>query len=287
MSRIRNVCFTCNNYTEDRYCELLNLDIWKYIVIGKEVGDSGTPHLQGYGTLKKQTTYSKIQTLLKGCHVEGRKGTHKQAAQYCKKDGLFEEAGEAPAPGTRNDLEVFKATVKSGITDLKRLREDYSDIFAKYPRFCLDYVGDNLQREKPEAHPLREWQADLFKELKLPPDDRSIHFFVDKEGNSGKTWFAKYYLYLFPQSFYLRPTKHADMAFAIPEDTRVLFLDCTRQQVEHLPYTFLEACKDGLVFSSKYESRMKVFKNMHIVVFMNQDPDMEKLSADRYIVTEL
>ena len=35
-------CFTCNNYTEEEYGALLNMEC-QYVVIGKEIGESGTP----------------------------------------------------------------------------------------------------------------------------------------------------------------------------------------------------------------------------------------------------
>jgi hypothetical protein len=34
--------------------------------------------------------------------------------------------------------------------------------------------------------------------------------------------------------------------------------------------------------SPKYESCMKEYPNMHVVVLMNEDPDMNALSSDRY-----
>ena len=62
----------------------------------------------------------------------------------------------------------------------------------------------------------------------------------------------------------------------------VLF-DCPRsKQGEYIQYDFLEEVKNGYVFSGKYEPRIKRFKVPHVVVAMNEYPDMEKLSADRY-----
>ena len=42
--------------------------------------------------------------------------------------------------------------------------------------------------------------------------------------------------------------------------------------------------KNGYVFCSKYESRVKQLSPCHVVVFMNEDPDMNKLSKDRYVI---
>ena len=46
------------------------------------------------------------------------------------------------------------------------------------------------------------------------------------------------------------------------------------------PYVFLESVKNDTLLSSKYAS--KHFDPPHVVVFMNQDPMLDKLSNDRY-----
>ena len=49
-----------------------------------------------------------------------------------------------------------------------------------------------------------------------------------------------------------------------------------------MPYTFMEELKDGYVSCSKYESCIKKYEKVHVVVLMNQEPDMSALSEDRY-----
>lgn len=50
----RNYCWTLNNYTEEELFELKTLIEWqdtnkvRYICFGEEIGEEGTPHLQGY-----------------------------------------------------------------------------------------------------------------------------------------------------------------------------------------------------------------------------------------------
>ena len=46
-NRTRNYCYTLNNYTNEEYDTILKLKC-KYNIIGKEVGENGTPHLQGF-----------------------------------------------------------------------------------------------------------------------------------------------------------------------------------------------------------------------------------------------
>jgi hypothetical protein len=43
--RVRCWAGTLNNWTQHEYDKLLNIDC-KYMCIGKEVGEMGTPHLQ-------------------------------------------------------------------------------------------------------------------------------------------------------------------------------------------------------------------------------------------------
>jgi len=59
-------------------------------------------------------------------------------------------------------------------------------------------------------------------------------------------------------------------------------VDVPRSKGEHLQYSFLECVKDGLLFSTKYESVMKQFDPPHVFVFMNEEPDQKALSEDRY-----
>lgn len=92
-------CFTLNNWTEEQRKAILGLfpHQCKYIVVGKEVGAAGNPHLQGYINLTKKTTLAGIKKLIPfNPHFEIKQGSPKQAADYCKKDGDFEEHGELP-----------------------------------------------------------------------------------------------------------------------------------------------------------------------------------------------
>jgi len=281
--------FVINNYDETEL-ESLRANLQKearYAIFGKEVGKAGTPHIQGYASFRNACRFKRAKLLLgERAHLKVAKGNEEENFVYCSKQNDFEEIGSRSDPGKRNDLELFKEAVKNGDLDPKSLREKHSCVFARCPRFCIDYMNDHTAVLKPECHPLRDWQTALYNQLKFKPDDRKITFVVDEEGNEGKTWFCKYYCYLHSDAMYLRPTKHADMAFALQQNLRVLFLDCTRQQIDHLPYSFLESVKDGLVFSPKYESRMKMFSPVHVVVMMNQEPNYGFLSPDRYDIVK-
>lgn len=278
-------CFTLNNYSSENEETLRKLsDQVEYLVWGREVGDSGTPHLQGYVILKQRKRMQQVKTLItSNPHVEKKKGTPRQASDYCKKDGDFEEYGTiAGSNGNTCILEAFKDAVKGGELDKAVLREEHSKCFARYSRFCLEYISQHTPVPEVPDHVLKNWQGKLSDYLAKEPNDRTITFVVDETGGSGKTWFATKFCQNNKNAQYMMSGKMADMAYAINTTTTHLFVNCTRQQVEFLNYSFLEACKDGIVFSSKYESGTKYLSKMHVVVMMNQHPDMSMLSADRY-----
>jgi len=88
-------CFTINNYKHG-FDALNSVKAWTYLVAGKEVGDSGTPHLQCFVVYNVRTRFSTVKLQLPSAHIEKMMGTPEQAADYCKKDGDFEEFGELP-----------------------------------------------------------------------------------------------------------------------------------------------------------------------------------------------
>jgi hypothetical protein len=283
-------CFTLNNYTEQDVERLKSPggDV-VYLVAGREVGESGTPHLQGFVKFKSRKRLSQVKAIIGStAHVECSRN-QPASIEYCKKDQNFFEFGIFQGKaGRRTDLDDFKDAVKSGVLDLRQIREEHSDVFARYPRFCLEYIDDHRPQREQTLHALYPWQATLSEALKRVADDRTITFVVDITGNSGKTWFAHYFCSLHEHCQVLIPGRKADMAMTLDVDVRVLFMDAPRSKNgEFIQYDFLEEVKNGYVFSSKYESRNKRLGKVHVVVLMNEQPDMTKLSADRYNIINL
>jgi len=288
--RCRHWCFTLNNYTDEEVERLSTLETehpdFLYLVYGKETGENETPHLQGHISFKKAIRFAQVKALIsQRCHLEGARDVPK-SIDYCKKDGDFTEFGTAPTSnsGARSDLDDFKSDVKDGVLDLATIRETHSLIYAKYPRFVVEYLNDHWPKKVHPTHPLRPWQQDLWEVLEEDPNDsRTIHFVVDQVGNQGKTWFCYHYQSNHENTQILVPGPKKDMAFILDRAAKVIFLDAPRsKQGEYLQYDFLEELKNGSVFSSKYESQMKHLQEIHLVVMMNEMPDLTKLSQDRY-----
>lgn len=91
----KNWCFTLNNYTDDDVIMFNNLEC-SYIVYGKEMGESGTSHLQGFIIFNANRRLSSCKKIHDRVHWEIARGTSLQASDYCKKDKEFIERGDLP-----------------------------------------------------------------------------------------------------------------------------------------------------------------------------------------------
>ena len=277
-------CYTLNNYTEPDETILQAIEC-TYHVYGKECGSKGTPHLQGFITFKTNKRFSAMKKLHPQCHWEITKFTSIQASEYCKKEYKAFERGEPPKSGSRSDLAEIYGKIKEGISD-RELAEKYPSQFSRYFKAFAKYRS-TLPVEYPSVeklYPLFPWQQELNTLLSRRPSLREIVFVVDENGNNGKTWFSLYYSQLNPGLVQImKPGKKADMAYELRVDIKALFMDCPRSRSDVLDYEFLESLKDQIVFSPKYESMTKILKEpIHVIVFMNEWPDTEKLTEDRY-----
>ena len=73
----------------------------KYLISGDEVGECGTPHIQGFVVFTRAWRFARVKEALGDrAHIEVARGTSVEASEYCKKEGKFAEYGVCP-PDTR------------------------------------------------------------------------------------------------------------------------------------------------------------------------------------------
>lgn len=93
-------CGTLNNYTPDDIDEAYAMQMsgdFRYGVIGKEVGEAGTEHLQVFLYLSNAVRMSHMTSFFSGrAHWELKRGTVDEAADYCMKEGDYFEFGNRP-----------------------------------------------------------------------------------------------------------------------------------------------------------------------------------------------
>lgn len=142
-TRARMWFYTLNNYTEEDYERHQQLEC-KWHVCGKEVGESGTPHLQGTIAYKNAKSFQSMKKLLPRAFIAVAKGNSLQCYEYCIKDGDFFEIGTRPKTSKekgkgekRRWQEAFNACKEGRFDDVdadirfryyntcKRIRKDF------------------------------------------------------------------------------------------------------------------------------------------------------------------
>jgi len=156
-------CFTINN-PRSNYKDLNGIKNWEYMVVGNEVGENGTKHLQGFLAYKTRTKFSTIKNQIPMAHIEKMLGTPQQASDYCKKEGNFEEYGVIPdyqggSTGGQKKAENYRKVIKQcEENDLEAVKGDnpalYFLHYSTVKRIAMDAPQANI---KPLDKLENEW----------------------------------------------------------------------------------------------------------------------------------
>lgn len=299
LSRGKHFVFTHNNYTpadETRYREFGNSNDCVYLVYGREIAPTtNTPHLQGYVVFGSRQRIRGVRNRFPGAHIELARGNPEQCKNYSTKDGDFEEFGDFTSitfQGKRNDIEQFKdwLTEQTEYPTDAHIAINFSTLYVKYAKRLLELRDFIFPNPILETAPYRfGWQANLAATLENEPvNDRSIKFYVDPVGGSGKTWFIRKYLSENEDAQFFSVGKRDDIAYAVDVTKRVFLFNIPRDNMRYLQYGILESIKDRLIFSPKYMSITKrLLHKPHVIVFCNEEPDVTQLSADRIVIQRL
>lgn len=142
-----NWVFTLNNYTEE---EVNAIDgsadspesPFKYLIYGRELGESGTPHLQGYFQLCRKRRLGGVKKLpgLARAHFEPARGDVQSNRNYCSKEGNYREFGRAVSPRERTDLSEVKDLLDAG-GDIRAVAREHFETFIRYDRALEKYAS--------------------------------------------------------------------------------------------------------------------------------------------------
>jgi len=150
MAQGKNWCFTINNYS-DRDIEIIANWDSKYTIYGKETGEEGTPHLQGFTVRSSNMRLNGAKKLHGKAHWELAKGNCEQNIAYCSKQGDVTEHGERPMSNKRKGevekerWENAKKMAKSGNID-----DIDADIYLRFYRTLKEIKKDNMVKPKDE-----------------------------------------------------------------------------------------------------------------------------------------
>lgn len=138
---------------------------------------------------------------------------------------------------------------------------------------------------------LYDWQSEIVNIVKQEPDDRTIVWRWDEDGNTGKTSFCKYLCAKF--GAIMLGGKASDMMNCIVDYMKnnngctpeIILINLPRSyNSDYLSYPGLESIKDMCFYSGKYEGGQVVGNSPHLIIFSNEEPIYKKLSEDRWDV---
>ncbi len=248
-------CMTLNNYTDENIQWLVPLfqEYCKKYILAKEIGECGTPHLQGFFEFKIKR----------------------------RPKSVFERV--VPCPTKRGD-NIRPHFEKARACDLDQV------IYCSKEGSVIEKVGlPNIPRPLKVINPDRAFQQEILEIIKGSACDRKIFWYFG-DGNIGKTQFCKYLSY--KHDAICLSGKGADVRNGVVEykknhgDTPelVLFPIPRSYNTEYLSYEALENIKDMYFYSGKYEGGMINGNPPHLIVFANEPPDINKMSRDRWCI---
>lgn len=150
--------WTLNNYTDEEVA-LIKAMPCRYMSVGYEVGEGGTPHLQG------MTTFSSPKTLTAAIACFPRRVSNVQAIiklheaiEYTQKEGNFFEEGSRPATQQSKGIaekerwEAARTLAKAG-----RIEELDPDIYFRFYRTAKEIAKDHMVRPASIPELDNEW----------------------------------------------------------------------------------------------------------------------------------
>lgn len=252
--KYRRWTITINNYQSDDRKEIIKIIGTKtQYILAHETGEKGTPHIQGYIEFKNPRTFSGMQKLFPRAHIEVAKGNKKDNFKYCSKDGDYL---------TNINLETFKQRVINSI--LKK----YENITWKpWQTKVLNLIAENGE------------------------DTRTINWFWEQKGNTGKSFICKYiackYDVVICEGKKNDIFNQVNIMLEAEKLPKVVILDIPRTNINYINYGAIEQLKNGLLYSGKYEGGVCIFPSPIVIAFANEAPDRRALSEDRWNIIEI
>nr|QKV51184.1 putative replication associated protein [Crucivirus sp.] len=305
--KARNWVFTINNY-DDEVITLVKTweqaKDFKCLMFGKEIAPTtGTPHLQGFICFETIKSGKQIAALRANNYWAPMRMKVENNAIYCSKDntdvtvlgtipmsqaakGKCGVLGKEHGKKAANAWEELVKDVEEGMTK-KEIERKYAKLVGQYGK-GVDRLFESF-KPKGDFDLLKiygsylPWQEVLLSEVAKGPDKRTIHWFWEHKGNAGKSDMCKHLAFQHGFQPLMNGTTK-DLACAWKCGS-VCFDYARDTECKELNYSVLEAIKNKYLFSSKYDSQTKQsesFKDVFVVCFANEPPDVRKLSADRW-----
>lgn len=141
----KNWVLTINNYTpDDLLCFTKDALVFKYWAYSLEVGEEGTPHVQGFVCLRKKSRRAAVSRLFPRARLAIMAGNILQNEIYCSKEASLISFGTPPqSPGRAEKIrwEECRELMKAG-----RLDELPPDVFVRYYGTAKAIAKDHMTK---------------------------------------------------------------------------------------------------------------------------------------------
>lgn len=151
----RHWCWTLNNWTQEEHDQLMLAGAQKqtlgirYLIFGREIGQQGTPHLQGYimmtSPVRWTTLNNRLHITTGRIHWERMMGTPQQAADYCKKDGDYTEFGTLPAGNNTNQYTIIAQRIGDGAST-QEIRDEFPGTWLRFHTAIDRWINEGRQQ---------------------------------------------------------------------------------------------------------------------------------------------
>jgi len=191
---------------------------------------------------------------------------------------------ERDGAGARTDMEEIREILREHGPEegVRLVAEKFPGQFIRYANGITQLAQAVVPRVRErEDFVFRPWQAALVKILRGKAHPRHIFWVEDPRGGMGKSRLTTYLCR--EMNAVELDGRQMDAAFSYTGQNIVLFDLARAVDATTLKDLFIvgEKLKNGQIYSSKYQSRLKVFEVPHVVYFSNSPPPLGVWSADR------
>lgn len=261
----------------------------KYCILGTEICPKTKKlHLQGYVETWKKIRPTGLKKIYNDntMHIEFAQASKEDNINYCKKDGNFIIFNDV-----KNIMEQLEELIMNDIDDYKLMKcypELYKDHYELYKRMKDTII--NKQNEIKFNEYWKDFKLNIVQqsiyntvmEIKKNKDMiRKVIWIYDKKGNCGKSTLCNYINANHKDSIILNNAKSSDLAYIYNGENIVMF-DIPRTLEGKVNYNIMENLKNCRLLSTKYKTTNKKFICPTIIVFANFEPELDKLSMDRW-----
>lgn len=138
--------FTLNNPSDLEWESFCDWEV-TYMVVGREHGEQGTEHAQGFVIWSKKKSLAACKKMSGRAHWEISRGSNEQASEYCKKEGEFEEFGTMPdaaVNGAKAEQERWEAAKLAA--QVGKFDDVPADIYFRYYRTMKEIAKDHMSK---------------------------------------------------------------------------------------------------------------------------------------------